>query len=191
MALTVIKGDITKMKVDAIVNAANTSLRKAPGVCSAIFHAADTKALEQACNKIGHCPPGKAVLTNSFGLPAKYIIHTVGPSWYGGRRNEKMLLEECYEKSLNLAYACECRSVAFPLIFSGGCTIPRKDALLIARNAIEQFLKYHPSMDVYLVLYNDAIYEMAHQLYQKKAEKKLSFSALKKKWKEMHRKEGK
>lgn len=159
-------GDITKMQTDAIVNASNPSLKETPGICRAIFQAADTEALTRACEKIGKCRPGRAVITNSYGLPAKYIIHVAGHGWYGGSKNEKIELGLCYKRALDLALAYDCRSVAFPLIFSGEYHIPRKEALLAAGTAIQDFLQFC-EMDVVLVLYNQAIYDYACQVLKK------------------------
>ena len=104
MPLEIIRNDITKMKVDAIVNAANTELRMGGGVCGAIFQAAGAVELQEACKKIGECPTGQAVITDGFKLPAKYIIHTPGPIWQGGlNKEEAQLLKAAYENSLTLA----------------------------------------------------------------------------------------
>ena len=103
MPLEIIRNDITKMKVDAIVNAANTELRMGGGVCGAIFQAAGAVELQEACKEIGECPTGQAVITDGFKLPAKYIIHTPGPIWQGGSKKEAQLLKASYENSLTLA----------------------------------------------------------------------------------------
>src|SRR5690554_2954886 len=99
----IVRSDITKMTTDAIGNAANSSLKMGGGVCGAIFRAAGPKQLQEACGRIGHCAVGEAVHTGGFDLDAKYIIHTVGPVWEGGGRNEEMLLRNCYRNSLELA----------------------------------------------------------------------------------------
>jgi O-acetyl-ADP-ribose deacetylase (regulator of RNase III) len=119
MPLNIVYGDITKMHVDAIVNAANKQLLPGGGVCGAVFFSAGMEALRKECQSIGCCEVGKAVLTKGYNLPAKYIIHTVGPVWKGGNNNEEMLLSSCYAKSLELALSNGCKTVAFPLISSG------------------------------------------------------------------------
>lgn len=172
MCFHLIQGDIIHMQVDAIVNAARTDLKCSAGICSAIFAAADTEALSKACNRIGYCAPGWAVVTKAYGLPARYIIHTAGPSWYGGRKNERFILASCYKHSLDMAVAYNCKSIAFPLIFSGDFHIPRKDAVLIAKKSIEKYIKYHP-LEVYLVLYNPAIYEFAQKVISEDKPKKI------------------
>ena len=163
MGLHLYLGDITKMETDAIVNAANTDLKRAPGICEAIFAASDGKALAQACRKFGRCPVGYAVVTPSCGLPCKYIIHVAGPGWYGGVHREKDLLERCYLHALQKALVYGCRSVAFPLIFSGECHIPRPISIQVAAEAILDFLQFH-ELEVYLVLYKPGIYEMAKDI---------------------------
>ena len=109
-------GDITRMETDAIVNAAGTDLRRCPGICDAIFAAADTEKLERACRKLGRCRIGQAVATPGCGLPCRYIIHVAGPGWYGGEPRERFLLAGCYQNALHKAYLCSCRRVAVPLL---------------------------------------------------------------------------
>ena len=142
MALSLIRCDITTLQVDAIVNAANSALAPGGGVCGAIFKAAGYQELDAACKAIGGCSTGQAVITGGFALPAKYVIHTVGPIWHGGDRNEPQLLRDCYLNSLKLAAARGCQSIAFPLISSGIYGYPKKEAFKIAIAAIEEFLKY-------------------------------------------------
>ena len=141
-------GDITRMETDAIVNAAGTDLRRCPGICDAIFAAADTEELERAC----------------CGLPCRYIIHVAGPGWYGGEPRERFLLAGCYQNALHKAYLCSCRRVAVPLIFSGDCHMPRAASLRVAGAAISDFCQHHPSMEVTLVLYRQSIYDMAKRI---------------------------
>lgn len=119
MPMEIVRQDITKMKVDAIVNAANQGLKKGGGVCGAIFTAAGEAILEAACDHIGQCEVGGAVITPGYGLPAKWIIHTVGPVWQGGEQHEADKLYACYTNSMNLAIEHDCASIAFPLIASG------------------------------------------------------------------------
>ena len=152
MPFEVVWNDITKMQVDAIVNAANSRLAPGGGVCGAIFAAAGYEKLDRACRAIGGCPTGQAVLTDGFVLPAKYVIHTVGPIWQGGNSGEPEQLRSCYRNSLQLALARGCRSIAFPLISAGIYGYPWEEALQIAKEAIEDFLQTDTMM-VYLVLF--------------------------------------
>ena len=152
MPFDIIHADITKLKTDAIVNAANSGLRPGGGVCGAIFAAADYRALEAACRAIGHCDTGNAVITEGYGLPAKYVIHAVGPVWHGGDQNEPALLKACYTNSLRLAAENGCQSIAFPLISAGIYGYPRNLAMQIAEEAIREFLRSH-DMQVYLALF--------------------------------------
>ena len=119
MPLEIVRNDITKMRVDAIVNPANTSLKMGGGVCGAIFRVAGASELQEACDKIGGCKAGEAVMTDGFKLDAKFIIHTPGPIWQGGSNQEAALLKESYNNSLKLAKNHQCESVAFPLISTG------------------------------------------------------------------------
>lgn len=153
MPFEIIRNDITKMHVDAIVNAANNRLQKGGGVCGAIFEAAGDVALQEVCNKIGRCEVGGAVITDGFNLPAKYIIHAVGPIWNGGSQNEPQLLASAYRNSLELALKNHCESIAFPLISSGIYGYPKDLALHVAIDAISAFLMEH-DMQVYLVVFD-------------------------------------
>ena len=151
MAFKIIYGDITKIKADILVNAANRHLRAGGGVCGAIFRAAGYAEMKAACQRIGYCQTGEAVITPAFGLPARYVIHTVGPVWEGGGRHERELLYACYTKSLMLASAYDAASIAFPLISSGIFGYPREDALAVCKEAVVDFLMNH-DMEVFLVL---------------------------------------
>mgnify|MGYP002069636589 FL=1 len=153
MPFEIICGDITQVKADAIVNAANSALAPGGGVCGAIFRAAGFHELERACRAIGHCDTGQAVLTDGFALPARYIIHTVGPVWRGGGQNEASLLKSCYSSSLRLAADNGCQSIAFPLISSGIFGYPKKGAVEAAVNAIRAFLRER-EMQVFLVAFD-------------------------------------
>lgn len=154
MGLIIKKGDITKMEVDAIVNASNTKLQQGGGVCGAIFEAAGAKELQEECNKFKGCPIGYAVITKGYNLPAPYIIHTVGPVWNGGGMGESFLLESAYRKSLELADRYALSSIAFPLISAGIYGYPKEEARQIAEKTILDFCKTH-TMDVYLMIYEE------------------------------------
>lgn len=158
------EGNIVRVTTDAIVNAANTELTRAPGVCEAIFAACDSAKLEQACRRYGHCAIGHAVITPAFGLPSQYIIHVAGAGWFGGAERERLLLADCYRCAMAKALSAGCKSIAFPLIFSGEYHIPREDAIRIAGNAITAFTRRHPELDVVLVLYKPGIYAMAKRI---------------------------
>lgn len=152
MSFEIIREDITTVRTDAVVNAANSRLAPGGGVCGAIFSASDYHKLDLACRKIGHCPVGQAVITPSFGMPAKYIIHAVGPIWQGGQHNEEQLLRSCYTSALDVAKRHGCTSIAFPLISSGIYGYPKEEALRIAVDAIRTFLEDN-EMAVYLALF--------------------------------------
>ena len=154
MSVTFIRGDITKLEVDAIVNAANNELRGGGGVDGAIHAAAGAEQLHAFCKTLGGCPTGEAKLSPGFNLPAKYIIHTVGPVWQGGGFHEKTLLTSCYIRSLELARENHCKSVAFPLISAGAYGYPYNDALQIAYDTCRRFLtETKADMEIYIVLY--------------------------------------
>ena len=166
MPVSVVVGDLTRLPVDAIVNAANTALAPGGGVCGAIFAAAGYGELDRACRAIGGCPTGQAVLTPGFALPAKYIIHTVGPIWHGGGQGEAKLLRSCYDTSLRLAWDQGCRSIAFPLISAGIYGYPKQEALEIALDAMTRFAQDHP-MDITLAVLDSEIAAMAEAILQK------------------------
>ena len=155
MPLSIVKNDITKMQTDAIVNAANERLAMGGGVCGAIFTAAGVKELTRACDAIGFCSTGDAVITPGFALPARYIIHAVGPIWRGGHDREQELLASCYDRSLTLAVENRINSIAFPLISAGIFGVPKEIALSVAITRIRRFLDQN-EMEVYLVLFNSA-----------------------------------
>ena len=152
MSFEIVHGDITKMQVDAIVNAANTQLLAGGGVCGAIFRAAGYSELQIACDKVSPIETGGAVATPAFKLKAKIIIHTAGPVWQGGNKNEAMLLKNCYTNSLKIAVQNNCKSIAFPLISSGIYGVPKDIAMYSAKTAIEDFLQ-DTDLKVYLVLF--------------------------------------
>ena len=164
MPFEIVRSDITKMSVDAIVNAANSALATGGGVCGAIFAAAGYDQLDGACRAIGHCDVGQAVITDGFHLPAKYVIHAVGPIWRGGGQNESALLKSCYIRSLQLAERNGCQSIAFPLISSGIYGYPKAEALKIAVSAIGEFLLEH-EMQVYLAIFDRNAMLLSEKLY--------------------------
>ena len=153
MPLNIIRQDITKLKVDAIVNAANTNLQMGGGVCGAIFKAAGAGKLQAACDALAPIKTGEAVITPGFDLPAKYIIHTAGPVWRGGSKGEEAQLHDCYSNSLKLAVKHECESIAFPLISSGIYGYPKQEALRVATDTIRGFLN-ETDIDVTLVVFD-------------------------------------
>lgn len=160
MALKFLQADITRLEVDAIVNAANTELLAGGGVCGAIFRAAGYRELQAACDELSPIQTGEAVITPGFNLPAKFVIHTAGPIWHGGNEGEENLLRACYANSLKLAVEKNLSSVAFPLISSGIYGYPPQEALKVAVDAIKIFLKQH-DIDVTLTLMNKSLLDSA------------------------------
>lgn len=156
--ITLIESDITTLEVDAIVNAANSSLLGGGGVDGAI-HAAAGPELLAACRKIGGCAVGQAVLTPGFRLPAKHIIHTVGPQWRGGDSNEHRMLANCYRNCLEIALKKAFSSIAFPAISCGAYGFPIGEAAKIAVNAVQNFLAEYGAPDrVLIVCFNSQVH---------------------------------
>lgn len=156
MPLYIVQADITKMPVDAIVNAANGTLLGGGGVDGCIHRAAGPALLAE-CRTLGGCETGSAKITGAGKLPCKYVIHAVGPVWHGGTRGEREKLASCYRTSLALAREKRCRTVAFPLISAGVYGYPKDQALQVAAETIRQSLEEAP-MTVYLVLYDREVY---------------------------------
>ena len=163
MSLQLIQADITTLDVCAIVNAANSSLLGGGGVDGAIHRAAGPELLAE-CRTLGGCATGDAKITKGYRLPARHVIHTVGPVWHGGGHGERSALTSCYQRSLELAEQAGCESVAFPLISSGVYSYPLEEALAVAVETIEAWLREH-DMAVTLCLFGGLAWETAQRNY--------------------------
>jgi len=158
--IEIMKGDITKLKVDAIVNAANTSLLGGGGVDGAIHRAAGPELLTE-CRTLNGCPTGEAKITRGYNLPAKYVIHTVGPVWHGGNSGEPEKLASCYRRSLEIAEEYGLTSVAFPNISTGVYGYPKNEAAKIAVNVVTNFMEKAESVGrVVFCIFDDENYSI-------------------------------
>ena len=159
------KTGITSLATDAIVDAANEELWAGGGVCGAIFEAAGRNQLQAACNAIGHCDTGSAVITPAFNLKAKYIIHAVGPQWAGGTHREPQRLYSAYQESLKLAAQNRCRSIGFPLLSAGIFGYPADKAWRKALQACLDFQRQHPDvqMDIVFAVIDDEILRLGQK----------------------------
>jgi O-acetyl-ADP-ribose deacetylase (regulator of RNase III) len=162
------QGDITKFSVDAVVNAANSSLMGGGGVDGAIHRAGGKQIMEECMeiiNRQGSCRTGEAVITTGGKLPAKYVIHTVGPVWNGGKNNEEQLLVNCYTNSLKIAADKYIKTIAFPNISTGVYRFPKLNAAKIAIDTVDRFLQTHPDItEVLFVCYDDENYRLYEKL---------------------------
>ena len=164
MPFTIVRQDITKMTVDAIVNAANTDLAMGGGVCGAIFKAAGVQELQAACNQVAPIKTGEAAITPSFALPCKYVIHAVGPVYrHWNAQQSEALLRSAYTESLRLASKNHIQSIAFPLIYSGIFGYPKDEALKVASSAITDYLQ-SSDMDVFLAVFDKTAFAVSEKL---------------------------
>ncbi|MDM8534261.1 O-acetyl-ADP-ribose deacetylase [Clostridiaceae bacterium HSG29] len=157
--IEILKDDITKISVDAIVNAANTSLRGGGGVDGAIHKAAGIELLKE-CQKFGHRKPGEAVITLGYDLPAKHVIHAIGPIWHGGKNNEIAILENAYKNSLRLMIENNIESIAFPNISTGVYRFPKEKAAKIAIDTIKEFLEKYSNKKIIFVCFDNENYKI-------------------------------
>lgn len=160
MRVKLAEGDITTFAVDAIVNAANSTLLGGAGVDGAIHSAAGPRLLTE-CRSIGWCSPGDAKITGGYDLPAKHVIHTVGPIWHGGAYGEEQTLANCYRKSAELAINNGLKSIAFPLISAGVYGYPKREAIRVALTVLEE---YCDRLDITLVLFGNVNFALAKEI---------------------------
>jgi len=162
--IEILRGDITKLEVDAIVNAANTTLLGGGGVDGEIHRAAGPELLAE-CRTLGGCPPGEAKITRGYHLPTRFVIHTVGPVWRGGKHGEPQTLANCYRNSLQVAVENGIRTIAFPAISCGAYGYPVQEAAQIAVKTMREFLTNNDKIDnAIFVLWSENIYETYRQL---------------------------
>ncbi|MGN0032115.1 MAG: O-acetyl-ADP-ribose deacetylase [Candidatus Gastranaerophilaceae bacterium] len=165
--IQILKGDITKLEVDAIVNAANTSLLGGGGVDGSIHRVAGKELLEE-CRTLNGCRTGQSKITKGYNLPAKYVIHTVGPVWHGGKSNERKLLKSCYETTLILAKENRIKTIAFPAISCGVYRFPLEEACKIAIETVKEFISQNEDLEkVIFTDINDAIIEIYKRILSK------------------------
>ena len=160
MPIQALRADITTLAVDAIVNAANEGLLQGGGVCGAIFRAAGSAALAEACARVAPCPTGQARITPGFALPARFVIHAVGPVWQGGGAGEAALLAGCYGESLALLRAAGGRSIAFPAISTGIFGYPADRATRIAVAAVREDVARHGDLDITFACFDQAMLDL-------------------------------
>lgn len=170
--IQIIKNGITNLALDAIVNAANSGLRAGSGGCGAIFAEAGHRELQNACDEIGHCDTGSAVITPGFKLKAKHIIHAVGPIWQGGSKNEPELLYGAYYNSFELAKQNDLHSIAFPLISSGIFGYPKDEAWEVAIKSCMDFLENNKeyNIEITFAVLDDSIKQLGEKVLKDKLE---------------------
>jgi len=162
--IEILRGDITKLEVDAIVNAANTTLLGGGGVDGAIHRAAGSELLAE-CRTLGGCEPGQAKITGAYRLPARFVIHTVGPIWHGGKHDEERTLADCYRNSLKLALENEIKTIAFPAISCGAYGYPIEEAARIAFKTTRDFLATNDEIKkVIFVVWGEDVYDAYRQI---------------------------
>lgn len=165
-SITIRKLSITDLQADAVVNAANSALMMGGGVCGYIFRGAGVAKMTAACMKIGHCPTGSAVITPGFNLPAKNVIHAVGPVWHGGKKNEPELLYSAYKSSLEVSKENDLHSIGFPLISAGIYGYPQEQAWERAITACRDFISDNPDYEIEIIfcVLEDSILEMGQKI---------------------------
>jgi O-acetyl-ADP-ribose deacetylase (regulator of RNase III) len=162
--IEILRGDITKLEVDAIVNAANATLLGGGGVDGAIHRAAGSELLAE-CQTLGGCEPGEAKITGAYRLPARFVIHTVGPIWHGGKHDEERTLADCYRNSLKLAVENEIKTIAFPAISCGAYGYPIEEAARIAFKTTRDFLATNDEIKkVVFVVWGEDVYDAYRQI---------------------------
>lgn len=166
MPFSIVRDDISRVRADVLVNAANVRLAPGGGVCGALFSAAGFDEMRAACEAIGGCATGDAVATPAFNLPARWCVHAVGPIWRGGRAHEEELLHRCYRSAFARAVELGARSVAFPLISAGIYGFPVERALAIAREEVAAFLRHHDEVALTLVVFERAVVQMGNALVE-------------------------